>query len=273
MIDAQVPISYNEPSLVSDCGWPLDDGKIKRLLRGQSDVYRINGIHYPGPLRGLSLLAETMGTGVIYMYTSPSGKKYIGQTWDEYGRHWQHGNGRSRTAIFKLAIEKYGFESMIYEILHSGISNQSDLDKLELIEIENNNSMQPNGYNVKSGGSHGKHSIESRMKMSKSVKASQTPELLSILRDKTINNWKNPTIKKKMTDGMKGIKFKYKDGKRPISNSNKMKSRPVKCVETGIIYCSLAEAARAVSGSPGNISSRCSLGLKYTYRGFHWQFV
>lgn len=114
------------------------------------------------------MIQESIGTGVIYKYTSPSGKCYIGQTWHEYQRKKMHRNSRNGCNAFYLAIKKYGFESFKYEVLYSGISCQEVMDCLEIFEIENNNSMAPSGYNLRTGGSHGRHSKESIDKMSES---------------------------------------------------------------------------------------------------------
>jgi hypothetical protein len=46
----------------------------------------------------------------------------------------------------------------------------------------------------------------------------------------------------------------------------------VKCVETGVIYPSITEAANAVQGSKSNIS-HCCRNNKHTYRGYHWKFI
>ena len=58
--------------------------------------------------------------GIIYKYTSPSGKSYIGQTINEEGRRkmW-FGTGRYTGGRSKIdrARKKYGASSFIYEII------------------------------------------------------------------------------------------------------------------------------------------------------------
>lgn len=72
-------------------------------------------------------------TGIIYCYTSPSGKKYIGQTrkeserrwgWNQINRNYCHGGKIDR------ARRKYGPENFKYEVLHKIESD--DLDELVL---------------------------------------------------------------------------------------------------------------------------------------------
>lgn len=49
-------------------------------------------------------------------------------------------------------------------------------------------------------------------------------------------------------------------------------SKKVLCIETGIIYKSLAEAARQTGIDQGNLS-RCCNGIYSQLGGYHWQFV
>ena len=95
--------------------------------------------------------------GIIYMYTSPSGKKYIGQTIHPKSRKQSH----ERTAKYEKApgynnpfykaIRKYGFENIKYEVLEDNIP-QSQLNEREIYWIEKMNSFIPNGYNLTKGG-------------------------------------------------------------------------------------------------------------------------
>ena len=61
-------------------------------------------------------------TGVIYMYTSPSNKKYVGQTIRLNKRIEQHinssrdKNDTSYDYAFHRAIRKYGYDNMKFEI-------------------------------------------------------------------------------------------------------------------------------------------------------------
>lgn len=50
------------------------------------------------------------------------------------------------------------------------------------------------------------------------------------------------------------------------------RSKKVRCIETGIIYESVHEAARQTGISNGNISQCCN-GKRKSAGGFHWEFV
>lgn len=50
--------------------------------------------------------------GIIYKFTSPSGKSYIGQTNQGNKRYSQHAkSSKSKDGKFQRAIRKYGFEN------------------------------------------------------------------------------------------------------------------------------------------------------------------
>lgn len=88
---------------------------------------------------------------VIYKATSPSGKVYVGMTNNFENRKKKHERDSSeRLGKFHCAINKYGFDSLKWEILHV-CNERSEAAKLEQLEIKNYNSFQ-NGYNMTIGG-------------------------------------------------------------------------------------------------------------------------
>ena len=100
--------------------------------------------------------------GIIYKYTSPSNKSYIGQTIQGDLRKQQHKfnafseNYSGYYLPFYCAIRKYGFDSFKYEILIT-INNENlesvlnKLNELEIYYIGLYNSYN-NGYNSTIGG-------------------------------------------------------------------------------------------------------------------------
>lgn len=73
-----------------------------------------------------------MRYGIIYKYTSPSGKCYIGQTITETARKWRHINeSKTRVTKFYTAIRKYGINNFTYEVLFK----EQFTDKLLIKEI------------------------------------------------------------------------------------------------------------------------------------------
>jgi group I intron endonuclease len=100
--------------------------------------------------------------GVIYSLESPSGKFYIGQTTRNPQYYiqnvYEYYKGKDRPKI-RDAIKKYGFNNFIVTILASSWSKDG-LDRAEICLIKQYNSID-NGYNLRTGGGHGKHRPES----------------------------------------------------------------------------------------------------------------
>lgn len=72
----------------------------------------------------------------VYKHTTPSGKVYIGITCRNPLHRWNNGKGyfNCKKTIFKSSIIKYGWDNIIHEILHTGLSeNEAKEKEIELI--------------------------------------------------------------------------------------------------------------------------------------------
>lgn len=93
-----------------------------------------------------------MDNWIVYMHTSPSGKKYIGITSKKPNERWLSGKGYKRFGYFRYAIEKYGWENITHDILLEGLTEQ-DAKSKEKEFIAHYNTMDRNfGYNCTAGG-------------------------------------------------------------------------------------------------------------------------
>jgi hypothetical protein len=129
----------------------------------------------------------------IYSFTSPSGKRYIGQTVQKsvairFSQHifawrrWREKGFKERANSTKLywAFEKYSPETWKVEIIDSSATTQEELNQLEVKYIKEFDTVE-NGYNVHAGGYSGwgglRLSDEHRQKQSEARKAFyETPE-------------------------------------------------------------------------------------------------
>lgn len=97
--------------------------------------------------------------GIIYKYTSPSNKVYIGQTINEEKRKREHKDysySNRDNMPFHAAIRKYGFESFLYEVVYEGFFNTTEestkkLNEMEQYFIKKYDSYNT-GYNATKGG-------------------------------------------------------------------------------------------------------------------------
>ena len=110
---------------------------------------------------------------IIYKITNKkNGKVYIGQTVQKLADRWKVHRYDMRRAdphckILTNACKKYGIDSFEIEEL-AKVESLKELNTLEIELIEKYNSLTPNGYNIRKGGNGGgKHSEETRKKLSK----------------------------------------------------------------------------------------------------------
>jgi len=91
--------------------------------------------------------------GLIYMLTSPSGKRYVGQTKTSLKKRWgSHYSAAERGGVgcraLCSAIRKYGRDSFQLRVLESNVADE-DLTWTEDFHIIAQNTLAPNGYNLR----------------------------------------------------------------------------------------------------------------------------
>lgn len=105
--------------------------------------------------------------GLIYCITSPDGKSYVGQTIRTLRARLQEHEKYPECRYIHDAIQEYGMQNMKVVVLFEG--QEEELDLQEQNYIKTLNTLHPNGYNIRSGGSHGSiHCEASRQKMRES---------------------------------------------------------------------------------------------------------
>lgn len=186
----------------------------------------------------------------IYKITNTiNGQSYIGQTLKTIEERWRgHLSPSSNCVYLKNAIDKYGKDVFVIDILHAIESdNKDDLIKmantLEMKEIEERCTLAPNGYNITRGGKNGyrKSAPRRSWNLSEETKAKIAKANIGIKRPHFREMARNP-------------KFKYV---------------PVKCLETGEMWESVQACAVHFNVKPKQISriltgKRKTLKRKYT---------
>lgn len=157
-------------------------------------------------------------------------KFYIGQTCNSLQRRFIEHKRAGEKQCIKLhyAFNKYGRDNFIIETI-AICSNQSTADYLESLYIEEYNSIIE-GYNIRDGGSHGKFSKETRLKMSEARQGSKNPmygkqrseEVKNKIRESLIGRKHSEESKKKMS---KPMSEKQKDIRRNFRHSEETKKK------------------------------------------------
>lgn len=124
--------------------------------------------------------------GWIYMIkNNVNGKVYIGQTtkknaYKRWSEHKRQPRGCLKAAIHKYGIDKFEFTT-ICEV-PEGNSWREELDRREIMEISERNTLVPHGYNIERGGNKNKEiRPETRRKMSESLKGRKRPADVRIM--------------------------------------------------------------------------------------------
>lgn len=240
----------------------------------------------------------------VYKHTTPSGKVYIGITGKKPEKRWQSGSGYKQNKHFYSAILKYGRENIEHEIVENGLTKQQACD-LEIELIAEYDSTNPeHGYSHSTGGEciavgvrpsaetrqklseaqKGKHrSPETRRKMSEARKGSNSPwygEHLSAEHRHKISEAEKGRLfshetRLKISEAKKGVHHSA-ETKRKISEAHRGKihrnRKAVICVETGTLYNSGTEAAKAIGGNSTAIS-HAACGITQTSGGYHWRYA
>lgn len=154
---------------------------------------------------------------VIYLLRNKRNNKvYVGQTWTPLCERAGHKGVRYVHCKYLYnAIKKYGWEQFYYEFLTiCGTQETADYwEQYFVIKYKSNN--KKHGYNIKSGGMAGKHTPETRRKMSASQKGKQfTAETRQKLSIASKGKKMSDEAKQKMSIAKKNRTWKLIDGKR-----------------------------------------------------------
>ena len=210
----------------------------------------------------------------IYMWTSPSGKSYIGQSVDLQKRKYaflRFGDIYGGQKI-NCARKKYHHKSLWnYTILeYCGID---DLDEREEYYISLYNTIN-NGYNCESGGHENKIvSDESKQKMSDAKKGKYCGEN-SPLYGKHLTD----EHKRKISEARKGEKHPMYGKHRDDETKDKIRLRHNKAVvqytKEGEFVAEYESAlvAKNITGINNSHIGDCCLGKRKSAGGFKWSF-
>lgn len=108
----------------------------------------------------------------IYGITSPSGKVYIGQSWnisERFGNYRRCECKKQRVLLF--SFQKYGVGAHSFEVIHSLTphTSQSEMDRLEQFYMDSSRAQGIVLLNCREAGSRGKLSEETKARMSASL--------------------------------------------------------------------------------------------------------
>ena len=152
----------------------------------------------------------------IYKITSPIGKVYIGQSWDIKKRAKGYKSGRAKGQPYlHNSLVKYGKDSHKFDVIHKleETVTQEELNYWETFYWQKCKDEGINVLNIKEPGSNGKHSEETKRKMSEYWKGNKN----------SLGHKHSEETKRKLSETRKG-KTASEETKRKISEANKGKT-------------------------------------------------
>ena len=191
---------------------------------------------------------------LVYRFTAPNGRCYIGQTKNFTRRIKKHQNDDGCT-IFHRAIKKYGFENFTQEILIENLS-VDESNYWEEFYIKELNTLSPNGYNLRTGGKNYIATAETRLRMSESRKG-------RVVSEETRLKISNSNKGKKRTDAEKLKMSESQKIRPPMSEETRKKlSESLKgrsCSEETRLKISYAQIGKII---PDDVRLKISKALK-----------
>ena len=169
-------------------------------------------------------MANNQATYVVYMHTTPSGRRYVGMTCKDPKNRWEKGNGYRNQKYFYLAIQKYGWDNIQHDILFSALTKEEAEQKERELIAFYNSADRRYGYNIDLGGkSKGRCSDETKKLISQIQKGRKQSQETIQKRIKSRSGYRHSaeTIEK-IRQANKGRKFtaeqinKMKANRKPM---------------------------------------------------------
>lgn len=205
---------------------------------------------------------------IIYLITNNiNGKKYIGQTVQSVEtRFYQHCRDKRSGSTVSKAITKYGKDNFTIEIIDTAdsflelnIKEEYWICSLDLVK---------KGYNSRTGGRDGRHTEQSRAKMSKS----HTGKVLNKSHRQAIS--KGMQTSKKAIKADKGKYFRENNPQYDIELKSKIarsKYKPVYCVNNKLCYLSLKLASEDLDIKQNSMSTAMTRGNRI--HGYKFYYI
>jgi len=206
---------------------------------------------------------------------------YVGITNNTKSR-WSSHRTSGRCLHLHNAIEKYGAESLIWEVVYTGKYEDCALKEKEYRPLFNI------GWNILKGGGNKEGALGRTLpeEHKANISLGNKGKVLSEETKKKIskantNNVVSEETKAKMSAAKLGCSL-AKTTKEKISKANKGKThgvknlrppegKPVKCVELGTVYSSAKNASEKLNINHSNITQTCK-GNRKTAGGFTWKY-
>lgn len=227
-------------------------------------------------------------TGIYGIKNKQNNKWYVGQAVD-IEKRWRDHRKSSRqytSAGLKLqqAFAKYGHDEFEWVVLEE--CAPCDLDEREVFWIAQKNSFK-SGYNMTLGGGGRRGyelSQETRAKIGaanrgannwlygKSLPQETREKIAKANKGKRTGQKASDETRQKQSRARKGQKFTAEHRAAISAATRNKKTKPVRCIDTGMEYPGMQEAERQ-TGISATCICRCCKGQKQHAGGMRWEYI
>ena len=221
-----------------------------------------------------------MTIGRIYKISNNfNAQVYVGQTWRPLDKRFKEHAINSGSPKLHNSIIKHGSSNFTIELLWECECTQAELDTKEMEFITQLQTLSPNGYNLKEGGSGGKLSAESREKMRAShlgkilsLETISKIALASIGNTNSLGRVLSEETKQLIgncNSGSSSHWYGKRGGEHPTARKVEQWSRDgEQLIRT---HMSLTEAANELGADLSSLAA-CCRGRRKTCRNFTWRY-
>lgn len=226
--------------------------------------------------------------GIYRITNTVNGKSYIGQSIDIKRRFLDHRCISHEGNIhLRYALKKYGKSAFKYEVIEE--CAVSELDERERYYIK---TLNPE-YNILPGGqaSHRRLPEEVKARISEKTKAQwrakTDEERDKIIKNNLIGPAKGHAVSAETREKLRKANFGKKQSEETIEKrkntfiakkqngyvqTNNGHKKKILCVETGVVYNSVKEAAFSIGANPSSISHHLK-GAQKSVKNFHFEYM
>jgi len=208
----------------------------------------------------------------VYVHTViENGKRYVGQCNGNPKERWGSNGHRYKGLCFYSAILKYGWQNMKHEIVATDLSQEeaNELERKLIKQYKTNNKKY--GYNIAFGGKDGAGSPGGKNPNAKAVVCLETGKTWECAnycaKELGVNC---ASLQESLYNGYrrKGLHFKYVNDDNYIPNKGPNK---VRCLETGEIWDSVKDCAKALGLDKRTIAHYCR-GERHPKNGMTYEY-
>lgn len=215
-------------------------------------------------------------TGEFYVYHHRRGDDgrvfYVGK-----GRGNRAFQTKSRNRRWKFIAAKHGFT---VEVVAGGLSEQQAFafEKSEIARIGRSNLCNnSDGGEGPAGATHSEEACEHKSGFMRSV-WDASPDRKAAVSNAFRSRWADPAYRQKVTEAQKQAHQRAEVRAGKVAAMRKAYARPVRCIETGVEYATIADAvdwlrARGKSKAVSCTISYAASGKRPSAYGFRWRYL